>query len=70
MVSGILHIFELFSKFQLRKAVAPHKSWGPRLAEYRVGRYEDNLGYVPDHDEEKKIFHVDAPIAYPYNEKL
>lgn len=54
----------------LKKATTPHKSWGPRLQENRTGRYHDNLGYVPDYDEEKKIFHVDAPIVPPYDEKL
>ena len=56
--------------FQIKLAMTPHKSWGPRLAVNRVDRYNDNLGYVPDGDEEKKIFHVDAQIKYPYNDKL
>lgn len=60
----------MFVMFQLKKATTPHKSWGPRLNEHRIDRYDDNLGYVPDYEEDKKIFHVDEQIVYPYNDKL
>lgn len=54
----------------LKKATTPHRSWGPRLAEYRVDRYNDNLGFVPDGDLENKVYHVNVPIVYPESEKL